>query len=269
MPKTKQNNQKPSKEELDQQLEELTKKAEEEINEPEKEEEEAPESSEVVEEEVETPSSKPTEEVTPEAEPSKELYKEKFSQSSREAQKIHAKNRVINQGIQDAENLPEPTEDEMKAKLGDDWDLLSSREQEMEKEMEMSKRWRAKIKEASDQATKIEKWNDSVDEFIENPQTFIDNPDLEGKQSAFADFAKDADNNSVPFKVLIPAFLHSQSTGRPSNNGKMFEKGSGGPNSKPIPKNDKISLDEADKIRRTDYAKWKELVKNNKIDISI
>jgi hypothetical protein len=53
---------------------------------------------------------------------------------------------------------------------------------------------------------------------------------------------------------------------KPKNKGKMFEVGSGGPNSKVKPLSDKISIDEAAKLMRTDYKKYKQLLLAGKIE---
>jgi hypothetical protein len=266
------NHKKPSKEELIQQTEEAIEAAEALKDQPVEEEvEPVVELDEAVEPQEEIIEVAP-EEPQEQAEPSKEeeqVLKEKLSASARENQKIYAKNRVINKALQEAEEIPEPTDEEMTAKFKDDWELMSEREREQAKEIEISKRWRAKIREASDQAQKIEKWNDSIDEFVEDPQTLMNNPELEGKTDSFREFASKEENNSVPFKILVAAFLHEQSTGKVQHTGKMFEHASGGPNSKPQPKSDKLSLDEARKLRVTNYPKYKEYLAAGKIEIDL
>jgi len=207
-------------------------------------------------------------EAEPSVEPSKELYKKKFSQSSREAQKLYAKNRVINRALADAEEVPDPTEEEL-VKEFHDWDLMSDVERTLAKETVISRNWRKTISEAKEQATKIEKWNESVESFVDNPKTLIDNPDLEGKTEEFKEFATQETNNSVPFNVLIPAFLHNHSASKQPNKGRMFENGSGGPNDKPTPKSDKITLEEARILRETNYSLYKEKLLAGKIESNL
>lgn len=208
------------------------------------------------------------EEEEPEAEPSKEIYKKKFSESSKEAQKIQAKNRVINKAIIDAEETPEPTEEEL-IKEFPDWDVMSETERGLAKETVISRNWRQIISKAKEQATKIEKWTESIEEFVDNPQTLIDSPELEGKTDEFREFATREENNNVPFNTLIGAFLYEHSKSNKSHKGKMFENGSGGPNDKPQPKDGKISLEEARKLRETNYGKWKEYNSKGLIDYNL
>lgn len=209
-----------------------------------------------------------TEEQTDPSEEAKEKLKTKLSASARESQRLYAKDRLMTQAITEAEDIPEPTEEELQAE-NPEWDIMTETEKRFAKETIVSKKWREKISEAKARGEKVQKWNDSVEDFVEDPKTFIDNPDLEGKQAAFREFAQDPENNSVPFSLLVPAFLYKQGTGKPDNKGAMFETGSGGPNDKPTPKSDKISLAEAGKLMRTDYAKYKEYLLANKIDLTV
>ncbi len=96
----------------------------------------------------------------------------------------------------------EPSEEEL-AKEYKDWDMASDTEKILLKETYITKQWRAKIADAGKQATKIEKWNDSVEAFTEDPQTLIDIPELEGKTEAFKKFATTEENNSIPMNLKI------------------------------------------------------------------
>lgn len=262
---------KPTKEELEEKINEALEAdpdAPEEENEPDNVEEVQSEVDEQPEEEVEE-SGEETDELEEQAEPSKELYKKKFSASARENQRINAKNRILNQALIEADEIPEPTEEEMKKQYGEDWDLMSDVDKRLIIETEITKRWRTKLKEASNQATKIEKWEESVTEFIQDPKTLSDNPDLEGKEAAFVEFATQEGNNNVPFNLLVGSFLYNQSTQKINHKGKMFERGSGGPNEKPKQNDGTVSLEEAMKIKKTNYAKYKELLMAKKIRFDI
>lgn len=268
---------KPTKEELKQKEEDAIEVAEELEDKqtiPQDEEDETPKvddtPAEEGKEEETTPDETPTEEVEekPQAEPSKELYKRKFRESSKENQKIYAKNRVINKALVEAGDVAEPTEDELN-QLYPDYDLASDVEKHLIKETEISKRWRQTISKAKEQATAIEKWNDSVDEFTTSPQTLIDNPELEGKGEEFAEFAKLESNNNVPFNILVGAFLHEQTKSKVQNKGKMFEKGTGGSNEKPTPKKQTLTLEEARVLRESNYPLYKEKLTAGLIELNI
>jgi len=216
------------------------------------------------------PEPKPESEVepepAPEPEPEVDRLKKKFSASARENQKILAKNRKLNQAIDETNEIPEPTEEEL-TKEYSEWDVMDDMSKKLAKEAVISKRFRERIVQAREEGKKIEKWNEKVDEFTENPQTLIDNPDLEGKVEEFKAFATEESNNSVPFKILIGAFLHETQVAKPKNKGKMFEVGSGGPNDNLKPKSDKLSVDEARQLRKNDYPKYVEYLRAGKIDL--
>lgn len=198
--------------------------------------------------------------------------KKENAASARENQKILAKNRVINKALAETDEIPEPTDEELLVeakKEGQDFEVMSDVERSLYKETVISRRFRGKIKEAQDQAKKIEKWQESVETYVEDPQTLIDIPELENKTEAFKEFALKDENNSIPFKLLVSAFLYQKSTEKKVNKGRMFETGSGGPNDAIKPKSDKLSLDESRKLRETDYSKWREMVRAGKIDMNV
>jgi len=254
---------KPTNEELQEKINEAANISEEELN---KKTDDEPEIETPEEETPETPVEEPKEEEKPQ-EDDDEL-KKKLSASARENQKIYAKNRVINKALIEAEETPEPTEKEL-AQEFPDWDTLSDVEKAMAKETVVSRRWRQSISKAKEQATKIEKWTESVETFLDDPKTLVDIPELEGKTDAFKEFATKEENNSVPFKTLVGAFLYDQSKGKVTHKGKMFENGSGGPNEKPQPKSDRLTLEESRRLRESDYAKWKEYLSAGKIELNI
>lgn len=274
MPTNQNNHQKPTKEELKAKEEEAIAEAEkiekeglppeedeeEPTPDPEPEQDPEPEPKEEEPEEETEEEPKEEEKKEPQADPSKELYKKKFSESSKENQKIYAKNRLINKAIADAKDVPEPTQEELEAEFTD-WELMSDVEKVFAKETVISRNWRQTIAKAQEQATKIEKWNESVDEFTTNPSTLTDNPDLEGKTEEFQDFAKQESNNSVPFNILVAAFLHESSKTKPTNKGRMFERAKGGSNEKPLPKKNTLTLEEGRVLRETNYDLWKEKLK--------
>lgn len=192
-------------------------------------------------------------------------YKKKFSESSKESQKLYAKNRKLDQAIDEANELPEPTDEDLQQSYTD-WEIMSDTEKLLAKESLINKRFRERLAKAREESRKIEQWEKSVDDYIDNPQTFIDNPDMEGKQTLFKSFAAREENNSVPFKTLVNAFLYEQTKNAPAKKkGKMFETGVGGPNDAPKTKSDKLSVADSRLLAQTDYKKYSELLRAGKI----
>ena len=212
--------------------------------------------------------SEPTPESEPEAIPSPD-YKKKFSEEAKQNQKIYAKNRKLNQAIDEANEIIEPTEEELQAEYAD-WDLLDETTKKIAKESFISNKRFALISEARVEGKKIEKWDEDVNKFIDDPQTFIDHPELEGKADDFKVFANQESNNSIPFKVLVNSFLYEQSKiAKPKSKGAMFPDGSGGPNDNPKPKGDITSIEEMEHLRNTNWKKYREILASGKYEKTV
>lgn len=264
---------KPSKKELE---ENISKDLEELETPPEETPEEKPpvvekeeeKEDETPEEEKETP---PVEEEIKEEEEEEEKppvvdYKKKFVESAREAQVLHSKDKKMVEALDQAKGLPSPSDEEM-IKLYPDWEMLTDTEKRLAKDTEMSKRQFNILHEASTAGKDISAWNDKVDKFIDDPKTFIAHPDLEGKADDFKVFATKATRRGVDFPDLVSAFLYEvEKSMPPKHKGAMFEKGSGGAKDLEKQKGDKISLEEARNLRKTNFNKYKELLKAGKIE---
>lgn len=229
-------------------------------------------------EKLETPKKEPKPEPTPSEpvpeskEESKEEpkepqddYKKKFSESTREAQVLHAKNKKVNEAIDRAVALPEPTEEELKAEYAN-WDELDEFAQKMARDVVSSKKKMEVLAEATKEFKDIDAWNEKVDKFVDDPKVLVKHPELDGKEEEFKVFATKATRRGVDFEDLVSAFAYdiSKQT-KPKQKGQMFETGSGGPNEKPKPHDDTISPEEGRKLRTTDYKKWKEMLTAGKI----
>lgn len=251
---------------------EVPEKVEEELEKPQEEKPKKTSKKEKVEakpEEKEEPKEEePKEPEKPEEDEEKKKLKHEISSSARENQKILAKNRVINKAFEEADEIAEPTDEEMEKKYKD-WDVMTDFERRMARRDEVNERRWTKIREARKQGEKIEKWNDDVDAFVEDPKTFIENPELEGKEEEFRQFAKQEGSNNVPFKYLVGSFLHDRAKTVVKHKGTQIERGVGGPNVKYESKSEKLTVEEGAKLRTTNYNLWKQKVRAGLIDIEI
>lgn len=214
---------------------------------------------EVVEEE-------PKEETKEEPEEIKEKpqtdYKKKWVESSREGLILHEKNKKLNESVDQAFNLPEPTEEEMQKEYSD-WDILDDFQKKLAKQSFDANRKLKMIHESTLVEKTAQKWNEEVDKYLEEPATLTTTPELAGKEEEFKLFATRPSRRGVSFETLVSAFLHDFEKENPPKRGQMFEKGTSTVDKNP--KDDKISLEEAEKIRTTDYKKYKELLMADKI----
>ena len=267
---------KPTKQELEEgiqktidAIDEVPEEPETPPEEPQPEEKQADEelSEEVLEEEPSEEESQPEEvEPTPEVpEPSPD-YKKKFVESSKEAQILYAKNKKVNEAIEAAGGITDPTDEEMTEEYPD-WELMGDVEKKLAREGVVNKKRFEILHKAALEGKDIAEWNAKVEKFIDDPKTLSDNPDLEGKAEDFKLFAMKPTRKGVDFEDLVAAFLYDVNK-KPKMKGKMFEIGSSGASGKPKGKAGKISLAEADMMRQKDYNKYKEFVKAGKIDVS-
>jgi len=225
-------------------------------------------------EEIEALKNKPisTPEPVEEPEPSKEIYKdvlkrekEKRIASSQEAQILHAKNKKINEALEKAQQVTEPTEEEMVVEYPD-WEMMSDFEKKMAKDGLISKKRFAALDEVTKDFRDSDKWQGKVEGFISDPQSLTDNPDLEGREDEFKLFATKPTRRGVDFSDLVSAFLYEADKDKPKmRKGSMFETGTGGPAEKAKPKSGKITIEEAKVLRENDYKKYIEYLKAGKI----
>lgn len=224
--------------------------------------------------EEETPPAKPK---TPETPPKKEKTTEeqlaekdkKLKASSREAQILYARNKQVQEAIQKASEMPDPTDEEMQAEYSD-WDVMSDFEKKMARESEASKRRLKAITDVNQQFKDLESWQNQVDTFMDNPQTLIDNPALEGRIEDFKEFATRPTRRGVDFDILISSFLYQIDSEKPTKKKKksMFPSGSGGEATRPPKPNNKISIEQARQLRKNNYSEYKRLLLEGKIDDS-
>lgn len=229
------------------------------------------------------PTASPSEEIPPEPTPSepvpsKEIIKDvlkvtkkKFSESSREAQIIAQNKKQLEEQIDEAQNMPEPTEEELKYEFPE-WETLTDFEKRLAKDNLYQKRINERIKEIRNQQKEAEKRINEriveVEEFLIDAEILKKFPDLEKKEEEFKKFATKSTRLTLDLEDLAKLFLFDMP--QPiRHKGAMFETGSGGPNERPQPKSDKISIDNARILMKTDYKKYKEYLKAGKIEVPV
>lgn len=192
--------------------------------------------------------------------------KKKFSSSSREAQVLGLREKELAKAQEEADALPEPTDDEMKA-LYPNWDEIDQLTKDLAKDRVLNKKKQEIIAKARGAMKDRQSWEDKVDQYVGNPQTLIDHPELEGKQDEFREFASKPTRRGLEFDDLILAFRGELASRPPSpNRGKqMFEPGGSRAPTPPAPKDDKLSPAEGEALRKTDYKKYVAMLKAGKI----
>lgn len=212
----------------------------------------------------------PKEEVKPQAEVEQKSdepdYKKKFVESTRESQILASRNRKMTEVLEQADQIPDPTPEELKAQFPD-WELIDPVQQTLIKDSIKNKKIFSMLGQVTKEARDIEAWNAKVDEFVGDPKTLIQYPDLEGKQDELKVYATKATRRGVDFEDIVASFLFSESKNKPKNKGSMFQAPTPGPSAPVKPKSDKISMAEAMVLKQTNYRKYRELLVARKIDM--
>lgn len=194
-------------------------------------------------------------------------YKKKFIESTREAQKLFNKNRRISDAVAEASDIEEPTEEEVKAEYPDYEDMTSA-EKSLAADNVLNKKRFKIIADANREIKSHEDWVGKVNTFVEDPKTLIDNPELEGKQDDFKVFAIDPKRRDYDFSDLVLAFNGILAKTLPvKHKGSMFPTGSGGraDDDGGKPKDNKISLTQAEALRSKNYKEYIRYLKAGRI----
>ena len=191
--------------------------------------------------------------------------KKRYKESGKEATILLERNKAVNDAIQKATTLPEPTEEEM-IKEEVDWEIMSDQEKKVAKEMFINKRFRSHIAEATKQFVDIDAWRDEIETFVTTEKNLKDYPEIVGKEGLFKEYASRIQYKGTPFEVLVPAFINGYNQNKPKpNKGEMFPNGTGGPNNKPAPKSDILTLAQGQALKKVDFQRYKSLLRAGKI----
>lgn len=215
----------------------------------------------------ETPEvTEPQEEAETETQEPEIDYKKKFTESAREALVQTAQRNELEKVIDGSVETPEPTEDELKAEYPE-WDEMTSTEQKLAKKTLWNDKRFSIIEQAREERKNVQAWNEKVDQFVDDPANLTTYPELEGKTEEFRLFASKPTRRGLNFDDLVLAFNGELAKSRVKHTGKMFETGGNAAKEKMQPKNDKLSLEEGRKLMETNYPKYKELLRQGKIEM--
>ncbi len=193
--------------------------------------------------------------------------KKKLSNSAREAQVLQSRTKKYDEAVEQAEGIAPPSDEDMQMEYGiDDWDTMSNAEKKLAKDAWLNKRRFEVLSQVAKEGKDIEKWNTNVDTFVDDPKNLIKYPELEGKTEDFKIFATKPTRRGLDMEDLVLAFNGDIAKNvQPKNKGKMFETGTPGNSDKPQPADDKISAAQGRVLMKTDYNKFKAMLKAGKI----
>lgn len=192
-------------------------------------------------------------------------YKKRYADSSREAQRLARDNKEIQQAISDAATLPTPTDEDL-IKEYPEWEDMTPTEQRLARESLLSAQRFNLLNTATSKLMKSDEWSQKVQDFVDDVKVITNNPELDGFQDEFKEFATHPERRNNDLSTLILAFGAEQAKKLQPKKGHMFPTGQGG-GAAPATKPDdgKISAAEGRTLMKTDYKKFKQLLKEGKI----
>ena len=202
-----------------------------------------------------------------ENQPTEPDYKNKFVESQREAILQNERLKQKDAHINKLTNKDTPTDDEMRS-LYPEWDQLDDYNRRVLTHTRQTEKRAIAAEQRAEALERKREFEDNLEDFTDSPpQEF---KALKGKESEFKRFAQRKANVGLPLDTLAKAFLFDiQDEIQPEHKPTLtpgLERGSGGPRTAP---KTKIGLEEASLIRKTDYKRYMELVKNNQIEEDI
>lgn len=198
-------------------------------------------------------------------------YKDKFVESTREASALYFKNQKLNQVIEEAANIAEPTLDEMRdyAKLKKaDYDDLDEFSQNVLMTNYINEKRFEKILNVAQESKQIDAWATKVDSFIEDAVDNSKYPSLNSLGADFKKFAMKESRRGVDLDDLVASFLFSAERSIKQAPKKSVLLSGGNSTAAPI-KSAGINDKQAAFIRENDPKEYRRLIKSGQINIEI
>lgn len=202
--------------------------------------------------------------VVPETPADNTDWKARYAGSTREAQVLASKNKQVTDAITKAGELPEPTDEEMRTELGDDWDIMDDTQRRIARRATLADRRFEIINKASQEGKKTDEWVDRVRTYSQDPQVVLKFPQIEGREIEFVQFCSLPSRVGVDLEDLVKAFTFDIKPVEPKRQN-LFERGTGGH----APAQKEMTVEEISFLRTNNPKKYKELIKSGKIKIEI
>lgn len=198
-------------------------------------------------------------------------YKDKFVESTREASALYFKNQKLNQTIEEASKISEPTEQELidyAKSLDADYEELDSFSQNIIKRTYISEKRFEKIQNVASESKQIDEWANKVDSFIEDAVDNSKYPTLSTLGTDFKKFAMKESRRGVDLNDLVASFLFSAERNIKQTPRKSVLLSGGNSQAAPI-KQAGLNEGQIAMIRQNDPKEYRRLIKSGQINIEI
>ena len=263
-------------EEQKKEIEENPETTEEETETPENEEElEIPEEEEPLETEEEPEGEEPeTPEIPQVPQPKKELppIEDRYREAGQEAMILNSKNKKFLETVEEAENIPDPTIDELKEyakQMGSEYDDLDAFAQNVLKENLLNKKRFGKISGLVAEEKQVAKWVGKVESFLTDETTIQKYPALSGLTDEFIKYATKKNHINADLDLLVAGFMWKQPN-KPVKRSVLLPRSRGGAGVPIVPVSTDLTEDDAMVYRKKgDFKKYKQLIRQKKIKTTI
>lgn len=151
-------------------------------------------------------------------------YQAKYSDSTREAQILALRNKTYQDKIDEAENLPDPTEDECIAEYGEAWDERDEFDKNIARQVLKDKRYKEIIRTVRKAQKEEEGHFDNAVAYAKDVEATNQFPALKGREEEFARFASKETRRGLNLEDVAAIFTVSRPVKRVVPKGAMMER---------------------------------------------
>lgn len=194
---------------------------------------------------------------------------ERYRAQRREATIVNEKNKQLSDAFKKANEIKEPTEDELKSsasKDGFEWDDLSTFEKSQYKKNFVNDQKLSILNEVGSKVSNIDAWAGTVDTFLDENASKQTNKALIGKEAAFREFAMKESHRGADMELLTSAFLHTVPETK-KHKGSIMLTRTGGERQEKV--NKLQDADYVSALRRNNPREYTRLLRAGKINLDV
>lgn len=191
-------------------------------------------------------------------------YEKKFKDSSAEARILALRNKTYEQKIEEAENLPEPTDEECRKEYGSEWDEKGEMDQKLAKQILRDKRYKEVVRSIHREQKADREYGEKVSAWAVNPETLKQFPELEGNEAAFVEFASKPTRRGLELEDVAVIFKGTRQAKGKAPSGSMFPRPSTS-QTKQQPKPATLDADKMSTVRKVDHKAYQEMIRTGKV----
>lgn len=198
---------------------------------------------------------------------------QRYKEAGQEAMILNSKNKKIMETIEEAENIGDPTIDELKdyaKQMGEDYDNLDSFAQNILKSNLKNEKRFSKISGLVAEEKQVGAWVKKVEEFVDLQDTIAEYPQLETYKDEFVKYASKKTHLNADLDLLVAGFMWKKGSDNAPKKSVLLPSGKGGAGASPKPSTpNELTEDDAMVYRQKDPKRYKQLIKQRKFKTSI